>query len=71
VVSKIERNANAIRVIRRQLCTSTILAAARLINSLLRGEAFMRPGHRVYLRCLRSSVQILDLVDSFRRWRSA
>jgi magnesium transporter len=70
VAGKIERNASAIHVIRRQLLGfHRILWQQRdAINSLLRGESrFVSPAIRVYLRdAYDHSVQILDLVDSFR-----
>jgi magnesium transporter len=70
VAGKIERNAGAIHVIRRQLLHfHRILWQQRdSINSLLRGESrFMSPAIRVYLRdAYDHSVQILDLVESFR-----
>jgi len=70
VAGKIERNASAIHVIRRQLLTfHRILWQQRdAINSLLRGESrFISPAIRVYLRdAYDHSVQILDLVEAFR-----
>jgi magnesium transporter len=70
VAGKIERNAGAIHVIRRQLLGfHRILWQQRdAINSLLRGESrFVTPAIRVYLRdAYDHAVQILDLVESFR-----
>ena len=70
VAGKIERNASAIHVIRRQLLMfHRILWQQRdAINSLLRGESrFISPAIRVYLRDVYDhSVQILDLVEAFR-----
>src|SRR4029450_2730488 len=70
VAGRIERNASAIHVIRRQLLFfHRILWQQRdSINSLLRGESrFVSPAIRVYLRdAYDHSVQILDLVESFR-----
>jgi len=70
VAGKIERNAGAIHVIRRQLLNfHRILWQQRdAINTLLRGESrFISPATRVYLRdAYDHAVQILDLVESFR-----
>ena len=70
IAGKIERNAGAIHVIRRQLLNfHRILWQQRdAINSLLRGESrFITPATRVYLRdTYDHAVQILDLVESFR-----
>ena len=70
IAGKIERNAGAIHVIRRQLLNfHRILWQQRdAINSLLRGESrFIAPATRVYLRdTYDHAVQILDLVESFR-----
>jgi magnesium transporter len=70
VAGKIERNAGAIHVIRRQLLQfHRILWQQRdAINSLLRGESrFISPAIRVYLRDAHDhAVQVLDLVEAFR-----
>jgi magnesium transporter len=70
IAGKIERNAGAIHVIRRQLLNfHRILWQQRdAINSLLRGESrFITPATRIYLRdTYDHAVQILDLVESFR-----
>ncbi len=70
VAGKIERNAGAIHVIRRQLLFfHRILWQQRdAINTLLRGESrFVSPAIRVYLRDAHDhAVQILDLVEAFR-----
>jgi magnesium transporter len=70
VAGKIERNAGAIHVIRRQLLNlHRILWQQRdSINSLMRGESrFIGQGMRVYLRdAYDHAVQILDLAESFR-----
>jgi len=70
VAGRIERNASAIHVIRRQLLFfHRILWQQRdAINVLLRGESrFISPETRVYLRDVYDhSIQILDFVESFR-----
>ena len=70
VAGRIERNAGAIHVLRRQLLNfHRILWQQRdAINTLLRGETrFISPAVRVYLRdAYDHAVQILDLVESFR-----
>lgn len=70
VAGKIERNAGAIHVIRRQLLNfHRLLWQQRdAINTLLRGESrFISPATRVYLRdAYDHAVQILDMVESFR-----
>ena len=71
VAGKVERNAGAIHVIRRQLLLfHRILWQQRdAINTLLRGESrFISPATRVYLRDVYDhAVQVLDLVESLPR----
>jgi magnesium transporter len=70
VSGRIERNAGALHVIRRQLLLfHRLLWQQRdALNSLMRGESrFIGPSIRVYLRdTYDHAIHILDLVESFR-----